>query len=163
MTYVLLRKLRPDINVPRYPLPGSCALDIYCPDIIHLPPKQTTVVKTGFSVELPSNLLARIVAPTYLVRGLQDCEVENLIFDSNYKNEIRIVITNNSNTYPCLYPFDVIARMMVQQFEPIIWNIQSPVTEPVVPNPEPAKPMGLLKRALSRADHQSKSPDSTKQ
>lgn len=94
------KKLREDVNIPKYARQGDAGFDFEAADLTIIPPYETVIVKTGLAIELPEGLELQIrcrsgvAAKTPLI-------VKNApgTVDSGYKGEIGIILHNLSDEY----------------------------------------------------------------
>ena len=110
-------KIGKEIPTPFYATPGSAAMDLHaCLDQpITLLPGGRTVIPTGIAIALPS---AEYVALVFARSGLgikHGVALSNGVgvIDSDYRGEIRVGLTNLSDTPYTISPGDRIAQLAV--------------------------------------------------
>lgn len=110
-------KIGTDIPAPFYATPGSAAMDLHaCVDAaVTLQPGGRTVIPTGIAIALPS---ADYVALVFARSGLGIKHGITLsngvgVIDSDYRGEIRVGLTNLSDTPYTVQPGDRVAQLAV--------------------------------------------------
>lgn len=92
-----VKKLSDDAILPTYAKDGDACLDVYAVSDYNLPVKQTTIVKLGIAVDLPTNYELQVRARSGLSsKGLV---ISNGIgtVDSGYRGEIGIILYNSTS------------------------------------------------------------------
>ena len=110
-------KIGREIPAPFYATPGSAAMDLHAclEQPITLLPGGRTVIPTGIAIALPS---AEYVALVFARSGLgikHGIALSNGVgvIDSDYRGEIRVGLTNLSDTPYTVQPGDRIAQLAV--------------------------------------------------
>ncbi len=114
-----LKRLDPDLPLPRYAHAGDAGLDLYSASDVDIPPGLRVLIPTGVAVGIPDGY-AGFVQPRSglaLRSGLSFVNTPGLI-DSHYRGEIKVIAVN-------LDPFetvsiargDKIAQMVIQRVE----------------------------------------------
>ncbi|MCC8123699.1 MAG: dUTP diphosphatase [Oscillospiraceae bacterium] len=110
-------KLGTEIPLPFYASPGAAAMDLCaCIDApVALPPRVLAVIPTGFAIALPG---ADYVALIFARSGLgvrHGIALSNGVgvIDSDYRGEIKVGLTNLSDTPYTIAPGDRIAQLAV--------------------------------------------------
>ena len=114
---VKYKKLDARAVVPQYATPGAAAADL-CAVLdtpLTLAPMQRALVPTGLAIELPG---PACVALVYARSGLSIkhglCMANGVgVIDSDYRGEIRVGLTNLSDTPYTVQPGDRIAQLAV--------------------------------------------------
>ncbi len=114
-----------DVPIPMYATPGSAGMDINAAveNELTIPPGETVLVPTGFSIELPIGLEAQI-------RPRSGLAIKNSIgimnspgtIDSDYRGEVKIVLTNFGKNDFIVKRGDRIAQMVIAKYERIQWQ-----------------------------------------
>lgn len=117
--------------LPSYATEGSAGMDIYAmPDNdIVIKPFETVLIPTGFSIELPLGFEAQI-------RPRSGLAIKNNIgilnspgtIDSDYRGEVKIVLTNFGKDNFIVKKGDRIAQMIISKYERITWDIVDELT-----------------------------------
>jgi len=116
---------RHDLPLPLYATEGSAGMDI-CAAVdqdVELAPGQTALVPTGFSIELPLGYEAQIRPRSGLAIkhqiGLMNAPGT---IDSDYRGEVRIVVTNFGTKPFVVKRGDRIAQMIVARYSRVQWD-----------------------------------------
>ncbi|MEW5798846.1 MAG: dUTP diphosphatase [Bacteroidota bacterium] len=114
-----------DVPMPAYATPGSAGMDIYAAveTVLKIQPGETVLVPTGFSIELPIGFEAQI-------RPRSGLAIKNSIgimnspgtIDSDYRGEVKIIVTNFGNNEFTVKRGDRIAQMVIAKYERIEWE-----------------------------------------
>jgi dUTP pyrophosphatase len=106
-----------EIPAPRYATPGAAAMDICaCIDEpVTIPAGERAVISTGIAIALPSK---DYVALMFIRSGLGIKKGIGLsngvgVIDSDYRGELRVGLSNNSNEDYTVMPGDRISQLMV--------------------------------------------------
>jgi dUTP pyrophosphatase len=90
---VKIKKLHPDAVVPKYATPGAAGFDLVALEDTKLNLGDTTLVKTGLSVEIPEGyeLQVRPRSGTSLKTGLRVVNSPGTV-DSDYRGEVCVIM-----------------------------------------------------------------------
>ena len=120
-----IKLLSPKAVLPKYATPGSAAMDLTaCMDEpVTIAPRQLVTIPTGIAIALPS---ADYVALIFARSGLGVKHGISLsngvgVIDSDYRGELKVGLTNLSDTPYTIQPGDRVAQLAVL-----------PVTQPTV-------------------------------
>ena len=116
---VLLRRLDPDVPVPRAAHPGDAGVDLVTTSDVTLGPGDRTVVGTGIAIALP-NGYAAFVHPRSGLAARHGVTVVNApgTVDAGYRGEIKIVLINHDTAHPVrLQRGERVAQLVVQRVE----------------------------------------------
>ena len=120
-----IKLLSPKAVLPKYATPGSAAMDLTaCMDEpVTIAPRQLVTIPTGIAIALPS---ADYVALIFARSGLGVKHGISLsngvgVIDSDYRGELKVGLTNLSDTPYTIQPGDRIAQLAIL-----------PVTQPTV-------------------------------
>lgn len=114
-----------DIPLPSYATEGSAGMDLYAAvdDSTTVLPGQTLLVPTGFSIELPQGFEAQIRPRSGLAIksniGLMNAPGT---IDSDYRGEVKVVLTNFGKNDFIIRRGDRIAQMVIARYERIEWE-----------------------------------------
>ena len=111
---VRVKRLHPDARLPRYAHvgeTGDLAADLYSADGIQLSPGETKQVSTGISLGLPPGFGAVVEDRS----GLATKGISTLggIIDTGYRGELKVILTNTSNTDFAISKGDRIAQLRI--------------------------------------------------
>ena len=134
MTQVKILRLpqATDLPLPSYATSGSAGMDLIAAlenDLILLP-SETKLVPTGLIIELPVGFEAQI-------RPRSGLAIKNQIglmnspgtIDSDYRGEIKVIITNFGKENFVIHRGDRIAQMIIAKYEKIIWSDSETLNE----------------------------------
>lgn len=113
-----------DVPLPRYATDGSAGMDICAAvdaDII-MHPGDTVLVPAGFSIELPTGFEAQVRPRSGLAikHGIGILNAPGTI-DSDYRGEVKVILTNFGKTVVTIHRGDRIAQMIVARYERVDW------------------------------------------
>lgn len=114
-----------DVPLPSYATHGSAGMDIYAAVNNEMIVKagETTLVPTGFSMEIPVGFEAQIRPRSGLAIkhniGLMNSPGT---IDSDYRGEVKIVFSNFGKSDFVVKRGDRIAQMVVAQYERVEWE-----------------------------------------
>lgn len=128
MTKVIIARIDnrfSDLPLPQYQTQGSAGMDVYAAisEMIIIEPKQTLMIPTGISIALPQGYECQ-------VRSRSGLAAKNGVFalnapgtvDSDYRGEIKIILSNFSDEAFEIKRGDRIAQLVVAQYEHIQWE-----------------------------------------
>lgn len=113
-----------DVPLPVYATEGSAGMDIHAAvtEPMTVPAGKTVLVPTGFSMEIPVGFEAQI-------RPRSGLAVKNSIgimnapgtVDSDYRGEVKVILTNFGSEPFTVRRGDRIAQMVVARYERVLW------------------------------------------
>jgi len=114
-----------DIPLPRYATAGSAGVDL-CAAVtgdLTIQPGETVLVPTGFAIELPEGYEAQVRPRS----GLAIRDQIGLLnapgtIDSDYRGEIKVVLTNFGRAPFVVRRGDRIAQMIVGRYSRVEWS-----------------------------------------
>ncbi len=114
---VLFKRLDPRAQLPRYQTPGAAAMDLHAllDSPLTIAPRQLVSVPTGLAMALPDeNWVALILARSGLgiKHGVSPSNCVGVI-DSDYRGELKVGLTNFSDTPYTIQPGDRFAQLMI--------------------------------------------------
>jgi dUTP pyrophosphatase len=123
-----------DIPLPRYATEGSAGMDI-CAAVekdLTISPGETVLVPTGFIIELPQGHEAQI-RPRSGLAIKHNIGILNSpgTIDSDYRGEVKIILTNFGKSQYIIRRGDRIAQMIVAKYERVQWQESSSLAESV--------------------------------
>jgi dUTP diphosphatase len=121
---VLLTRIDPDIEPPRYAHPGDAGADLVTTSDLELAPGERAVVGTGIAIALPPGYAAFVHPRSGLAArvGLSVVNTPGTI-DAGYRGEIRVCLVNHDVREPVrLRRGDRIAQLVVQRVEHVAFR-----------------------------------------
>lgn len=122
---VRLRAEDSDIPFPLYATEGSAGMDV-CAAVdreMIIPPGETVLVPTGFAIELPRGYEAQIRPRSGLAIKHQIGILNSPgTIDSDYRGEVKIILTNFGKQPFTIRRGDRIAQMVVSRYSRVVWE-----------------------------------------
>ena len=116
MVRVLIKKLYPKVELPKYKTEGSSGLDLmaYIDSPIKIAPGTSALIPTGISLAIPNDLEIQI-RPRSCLAAKSNITVLNTpgTIDSDYRGEIKIILFNHSKENFLVKNGDRIAQMIL--------------------------------------------------
>ena len=115
---VKFKKLVKDAFLPAYAHKEDAGMDIFSNEETILNPKEWALIKTGFSMELPSGYEAQIRSKSglSLKSGIIVLNSPGTV-DENYRGEVGVIIMNVSNAPYHIEKHQKIAQMVINKVE----------------------------------------------
>ena len=114
---ILVKKLVPDVPLPRFAHPGDAGADLVSTEHLELKPGERALVPTGISIALPAGLVAYVMPRSGLAikHGVTVLNAPGTI-DAGYRGEIKVPLINldPSNSFT-INKFDRIAQLTIHQ------------------------------------------------
>ena len=121
-----------DIPLPAYATRGSSGMDIYASveDDLHLQPGETTLVPTGIRIAVPEGFEAQ-VRPRSGLAIKHEIGILNSpgTIDSDYRGEVKIVITNFGKKEFIVRRGDRVAQLVISPVVRAIWEEVNSIDE----------------------------------
>jgi dUTP pyrophosphatase len=114
-----------DVPLPVYATEGSAGMDIHAAvrDDVVIAPGQTTLVPTGFAIAVPPGFEAQIRPRSGLALKHQIGVLNSPgTIDSDYRGEVRIILTNFGSTPFTIRRGDRIAQMVIARYARVEWE-----------------------------------------
>ena len=133
---VPVKLLHKDAKIPKSQTEGSACMDLHAiiedrfgNNYMYLPSGDTKIIKTGLAVEVPEGYELQIRPRSGLAS--QGVVVSNSpgTIDSDYRGEIGVILTNNSDTWRKITSGDRIAQCKIEQVIPFEFYECSAITE----------------------------------
>jgi dUTP pyrophosphatase len=123
-----------DIPLPAYATEGSAGMDV-CAAVdynLEIPAGETALIPTGFIIELPQGHEAQ-VRPRSGLAVKHNIGILNSpgTIDSDYRGEVKIILTNFGKKTFVVHRGDRIAQMIVAKYERVQWQESSSLAESV--------------------------------
>ena len=116
MTKVLIKKLDPSVELPKYKTNGASGMDLmaFIKEPINLKPHTSFLVPTGISVAFPSEFEIQI-RPRSGLAAKKNISVLNTpgTIDSDYRGEIKVILFNHGDNDFLINNKDRIAQMIL--------------------------------------------------
>lgn len=114
-----------DLNIPQYATEGSAGLDL-CAAVdgeIRIQPHETSLIPTGFAIELPLGYEAQIRPRSGLALKHQVGILNSPgTIDSDYRGEVKIILSNFGKEPFTIRRGDRIAQMVVSRYTRVEWE-----------------------------------------
>lgn len=142
---VRIKKLHPDAIIPRKSTPGSAGYDLYAPKDVRVWPGRG-VIPLGLAIELPYGYEASIQSRSgYASKGMEiiidnpvtkaynnsneqqysirvDISVITGVVDSDYRDEIGVIVNNRDGLTRTIRKGQKIAQMIIRKVEDAEWE-----------------------------------------
>ncbi len=114
-----------DLPLPSYATEGSAGMDV-CADVkevMDIPPGETVLIPAGFSMELPQGFEAQI-RPRSGLAVKHQIGILNApgTIDSDYRGEVKIILTNFGRKPFVVRRGDRIAQMVIARYSRVTWK-----------------------------------------
>ena len=123
-----------DIPLPQYATEGSAGMDIYAAvsSDVAIQPGETSLIPTGFSIELPAGYEAQIRPRSGLAVKHQVGILNSPgTIDSDYRGEVKVILTNFGKNVFTVKKGDRIAQMIIGSYTKILWDEVDSLSETV--------------------------------
>ena len=119
---VKILQLDKDLSLPKYETDGSAGMDLYSTKNTWIIPGQISIISTGIAISLPKGYEAQIRPRSGLAakHGITVVNAPGTI-DSDYRGEIKIILTNLSRQQHQVLRGNRIAQMVINRVEQINW------------------------------------------
>lgn len=118
-TNVKFKRVDNNAIEPKYGTDFAAGADLYAvlSEPITIKPGETTLIKTGISMEVPDGLVALIFARSGLAckQGLAPANKVGVI-DSDYRGEIMVALHNHSEKIATVEPGERVAQLAIVPF-----------------------------------------------
>ena len=123
---VRIRRLRPDIPLPRYESDHAAAFDLAAADDVVVEPRRVALVPTGLVVEVPAGMFLGVFArsSTPLKRGLMVANGVGVI-DPDYcgpEDEVKVAVMNFTDAAGTVRRRDRIAQGIFLAAPRVTWD-----------------------------------------
>lgn len=118
---VQVRRLDPELPLPRYAQPGDAGADLMSTVDLELAPGERALVPTGLAIALPAGFAAFVHPRSGLAarHGLSIVNTPGTI-DSGYRGEIKVLLINHDLHEPVvLRRGDRVAQLVIQRYEQV--------------------------------------------
>lgn len=109
-------------QLPIYETPNSAGLDLRSTKTIILKPHDRVLVPTGLKIALPSGYEAQVRPRSGLAlkKGITVLNTPGTV-DSDYRNEIGVILFNTTNELFMIEEGDRIAQLVINKVEQLNW------------------------------------------
>lgn len=120
MDNVKVKKVRKEAVLPTYGTASSAGADLYAcleTDSVEIAPRQTVMIPTGLSMEIPDGFAGLIYARSGLAskKGLAPANKVGVV-DSDYRGEIMVALHNHSDKVASVERGERIAQLILAPF-----------------------------------------------
>ncbi len=134
MPIVNIKKLNPKAVVPTYGSLYSAGADLYAcieEDVVIMP-RQTVMIKTGLSLEIPQGYAGLIYARSGLAskKGLAPANKVGVI-DADYRGEVMVALHNHSENAATVECGERIAQLVIAPFLKAEFNVVDELSETI--------------------------------
>jgi len=109
-----------DINMPKYQTPGSAAVDLHAAvkEKIVLKPGERKLIPTGFCMQFPQGFVAQVTPRSGLAlrNGISIVNSPGIV-DSDYRDEVGVILINLGNEDFVVNRNDRIAQINIKKVE----------------------------------------------
>ncbi|MFX0172476.1 MAG: dUTP diphosphatase [Candidatus Hodarchaeota archaeon] len=112
-----IKKIHQDAQLPKKHDENDAAFDLYSIEEVKLSPKQTRIVHTGISMEIPAGNFGKIETRSSM--AFNGIFVTGGVIDSGYRGEIMVILNNFSSQEYKINKGDRIAQIIVHHVEPV--------------------------------------------
>lgn len=116
---VLIKRLDPELPLPRYAKGGDAGADIYSAIDVTLAPGERAMVPTGISIAMPDGYVC-LVHPRSGLAAKHGVSIVNTpgTVDAGYRGELKVILINmDPREEITIHRGDRIAQMVFQQVE----------------------------------------------
>jgi len=113
---VMIKRLDPDLPLPRYAHEGDAGLDLYAAQDVTIAPFQRVLIPTGIATAIPEGYAGFVQPRSGLAikQGLSLVNTPGLI-DSHYRGEIKVIAINLDPEKPIVISRgDKLAQLVIQ-------------------------------------------------
>lgn len=121
---VKFKRLHTNAQVPKYIHDGDAGMDIYLPTTqAPLTPGEIRIIKTGFSVEIPKGYELQVRSRSGLSsKGIFVINAPGTV-DSNFRDEVGVILFNVSQAIQPLNEGDRIAQLVLAEVPTCEWEV----------------------------------------
>lgn len=118
MDKIKFKKLYQDALLPTYTYKDDAGMDIFSYEEKVIEPGKWTLVKTGFSMELPHNYEAQVRSKSGIaLKSGVFCLNSPGTIDENFRGEVGVILMNLSNEPFVIFKQQKIAQMVISRVE----------------------------------------------
>lgn len=121
-----------DIPLPKYATEGSAGMDVYAAieESVIIEPRQTVLIPIGLAIALPIGFECQVRSRSGLAikSGIFALNAPGTI-DSDYRGEIKVILSNFSDESFTINKGDRIAQLVVAKYEQVKWDLKENLSE----------------------------------
>jgi len=113
-----LKRLDPDLPIPRHAHPGDGGVDLYAAEPATLLPGERTMMPTGIAIAIPDGYAGLVVPRSGLAArsGISIVNAPGLV-DSGYRGELKVILVNLGQETVELERGDRVAQLVIVAVE----------------------------------------------
>ncbi len=114
---VKIKRLDPELPLPRYANPGDAGLDLYSAQDVTIEPGRRVMIPTGVAIALPQGYAGFVQPRSGLAakKGLSIVNTPGLV-DSGYRGELKVIAINSDAEEPIVISRgERVAQLVVQR------------------------------------------------
>ncbi len=114
---VKIKRLDPELPLPRYANPGDAGLDLYSAQDVTIEPGRRVMISTGVAIALPQGYAGFVQPRSGLAakKGLSIVNTPGLV-DSGYRGELKVIAINTDADEPIVISRgERVAQLVVQR------------------------------------------------
>ncbi len=114
---VKIKRLDPELPLPRYANPGDAGLDLYSAQDVTIEPGRRVMISTGVAIALPQGYAGFVQPRSGLAakKGLSIVNTPGLV-DSGYRGELKVIAINSDAEEPIVISRgERVAQLVVQR------------------------------------------------
>lgn len=119
---IKLKRITDTASTPKHGSADAAGYDLYAdwPKPLEIMPHATVKIGTGIALEIPKGYFGAVYARSGLAT-YQKLRPSNCVgvIDSDYRGEIMVALHNDSNKMARIEPYERIAQLVIQRFEPL--------------------------------------------
>ena len=108
-------RVRENVPVPKYALPGDAGFDLYVGEKVVLQPMERASINTGYKMEIPPGHVGIIYEKSGLSFKHGIITYGNVI-DSGYRGEVRVGVMNLGKESYTFEPKNKVAQMIIHEY-----------------------------------------------
>ncbi len=125
MVVVQVRRLDPELPLPKYATEGAAGMDLYAavPEPLEMHPGDIVLVPTGIAIALPPGYEAQVRSRSGLALryGVFALNAPGTV-DSDYRGEIKVILAHIGKVPLVIKYGDRIAQLVVSRYEKVQWE-----------------------------------------
>lgn len=111
-----IKKLRPDVKIPRYAQPGDACMDLFTAEPFELEPGERRSIPLGFAIEIPEGYVGLIWDKSGLSHKY-GIKTFGGVIDSGYRGEWHVGVVNLSDQFFSFEKGHKVAQFLIQKVE----------------------------------------------
>lgn len=119
---IKLKRITDTARTPKHGSQDAAGYDLYAdwPKPLEIMPHATVKIGTGIALEIPKGYFGAVYARSGLAT-YQKLRPSNCVgvIDSDYRGEIMVALHNDSNKMARIEPYERVAQLVIQRFEPL--------------------------------------------